>query len=131
MGGRADLEPAPSSSGGSKSALPPILTNLGAVPPLQAEILDNEIKELQAALHEAKSRNIYLSSVVEQQKKRLASLEEELTVSQDREPTPQDSAKTVQDSFAQYSPTSATATNIPPDFLKKLSEAEDLVKKLQ
>ena len=63
--------------------------------------------------------------------RRLASLEEELTVSKEREPTPQDTAKTVQDSFAQYSPTSATATNIPPDFLKKLSEAEDLVKKLQ
>ena len=49
--------------------LPPLLTQLGAVPPLQAEILDNEIKELQAALHEAKSRNIYLSNVVEQQRK--------------------------------------------------------------
>ena len=36
---------------------------------LKAEILDNEIKELQSALHEAKSRNIYLSGVVEQQKK--------------------------------------------------------------
>ena len=53
----------------TKAALPPILTQLGAVPPIQAEILDNEIKELQAALHEAKSRNIYLSSVVDQQKK--------------------------------------------------------------
>ena len=47
-------------------SLPPIL---GAVPPLQAEILDNEIKELQAALHEAKSRNLYLSGIVEQQKR--------------------------------------------------------------
>ena len=53
----------------TKPSLPPLLTQLGAVPPLQAEILDNEIKELQAALHEAKSRNIYLSSVVDQQKK--------------------------------------------------------------
>ena len=53
----------------SKPTLPPILTQLGSVPPLQAEILDNEIKELQAALHEAKSRNIYLSNVVEQQRK--------------------------------------------------------------
>ena len=53
----------------AKPSLPPILTQLGAVPPLQAEILDNEIKELQAALHEAKSRNIYLSNVVEQQRK--------------------------------------------------------------
>ena len=48
------------------TTLPPIL---GAVAPLQAEILDNEIKELQAALHEAKSRNLYLSGVVEQQKR--------------------------------------------------------------
>ena len=47
-------------------SLPPIL---GAVPPLQAEILDNEIKELQAALYEAKSRNLYLSGIVEQQKR--------------------------------------------------------------
>ena len=53
----------------TKPSLPPLLTQLGAVPPLQAEILDNEIKELQAALHEAKSRNIYLSNVVEQQRK--------------------------------------------------------------
>ena len=55
---RPEARPAPS--------LPPIL---GAVPPLQAEILDNEIKELQAALHEAKSRNLYLSGIVEQQKR--------------------------------------------------------------
>ena len=48
------------------TTLPPIL---GTVAPLQAEILDNEIKELQAALHEAKSRNLYLSGVVEQQKR--------------------------------------------------------------
>ena len=53
----------------TKPSLPPLLTQLGAVPPIQAEILDNEIKELQAALHEAKSRNIYLSNVVDQQKK--------------------------------------------------------------
>ena len=53
----------------ARSSLPPLLTQLGAVPPMQAEILDNEIKELQAALHEAKSRNIYLSNVVEQQRK--------------------------------------------------------------
>ena len=51
--------------------LPPILTNIStsSVAPIRAEVLDNEIKELQSALHEAKSRNIYLSSVVEQQKK--------------------------------------------------------------
>ena len=56
--------PAPAPAPGT--TLPPIL---GAVAPLQAEILDNEIKELQAALHEAKSRNLYLSGVVEQQKR--------------------------------------------------------------
>ena len=54
-----------------------LISTLGGVAPLQAEILDNEIKELQATLHEAKSRNVYLSSLVEQQKKKLAQLEQE------------------------------------------------------
>ena len=63
LGTPEEVEPAPSRPAPS---LPPIL---GAVPPLQAEILDNEIKELQAALHEAKSRNLYLSGIVEQQKR--------------------------------------------------------------
>ena len=66
LGSPEVVEAAPAA--GAKVTLPPILANLGAVPPLQAEIIDNEIKELQAALHEAKSRNIYLSGVVEQQK---------------------------------------------------------------
>ena len=61
------LAPEPASS----VTLPPILTNIGKVAPLQADILDSEIKDLQSALHEAKSRNIYLTSVVEQQKKYL------------------------------------------------------------
>ena len=69
-GGGLGGEEADGEAGGqARAALPPILTPLAAVPPIQAEILDNEIKELQAALHEAKSRNIYLSGVVEQQKK--------------------------------------------------------------
>ena len=68
-GAGVDVVGAEGGEGLSKPTLPPILTQLGAVPPLQAEILDNEIKELQAALHEAKSRNLYLSNVVEQQRK--------------------------------------------------------------
>ena len=71
-GDGAEVSGAEAGGGGeslTKPSLPPILTQLGSVPPLQAEILDNEIKELQAALHEAKSRNIYLSNVVEQQRK--------------------------------------------------------------
>ena len=74
----------------------------------QAEILDNEIKELQATLHEARSRNVYLSrffkqfsnfkyfllvlmmilvSLVEQQKRKLAQLEEIEKEATEKEPS--------------------------------------------
>ena len=68
-GGSAPETTPPVETGKTPVTLPPILTNIGAVAPIQADILDSEIKELQSALHEAKSRNIYLTSVVEQQKK--------------------------------------------------------------
>ena len=65
LGTPEDLEM--SAGGGSRSLA--LISQLSGVPPLQAEILDNEIKELQSTLHEARSRNVYLSNLVEQQKK--------------------------------------------------------------
>ena len=56
-------------STGGKSRGLSLISQLSGVAPLRAEILDNEIKELQSTLHEAKSRNVYLSNLVEQQKK--------------------------------------------------------------
>ena len=74
MGGSSGIPPAATQdelelSGGGGSRSLALISHLSGVPPLQAEILDNEIKELQATLHEAKSRNVYLSNLVEQQKK--------------------------------------------------------------
>ena len=37
--------------------------------PLQIEVLDNEMKELQSSLLEARSRNLYLENILEQQQK--------------------------------------------------------------
>ena len=53
----------------SQEARGPAEISAVSVSPLQVEILDNEIKQLQANLHEARSRNVYLSNLVEQQKK--------------------------------------------------------------
>merc|ERR1719323_549863 len=89
-----------------------LISTLGGVAPLQAEILDNEIKELQATLHEARRRNVYLSSLVEQQKRKLAQLEEIEKEAAEKEP-------------------SRPASSVPPDFLKKLAEAEELVQTLR
>jgi len=89
-----------------------LISTLGGVAPLQAEILDNEIKELQATLHEARSRNVYLSSLVEQQKRKLAQLEEIEKEAAEKEP-------------------SRPASSVPPDFLRKLAEAEELVQTLR
>lgn len=36
---------------------------------LQVEILEKEISELKAALQEAKTKNVYLTGIVEEQKK--------------------------------------------------------------
>jgi len=89
-----------------------LISTLGGVAPLQAEILDNEIKELQATLHEARSRNVYLSSLVEQQKRKLAQLEEIEKEAAEKEP-------------------SRPASSVPSDFLRKLAEAEELVQTLR
>jgi len=89
-----------------------LISTLGGVAPLQAEILDNEIKELQATLHEARSRNVYLSSLVEQQKRKLAQLEEIEKEATEKEP-------------------SRPASSVPPDFLRKLAEAEEMVQTLR
>ncbi|KAK7871857.1 hypothetical protein R5R35_006447 [Gryllus longicercus] len=45
------------------------------VTPLQIELLEKEIAELKSALHEAKTKNVYLSAIVEEQRKKLESLE--------------------------------------------------------
>ncbi|XP_021941512.1 keratin, type I cytoskeletal 9-like isoform X2 [Zootermopsis nevadensis] len=42
---------------------------------LQVEILEKEISELKAALQEAKTKNVYLTGIVEEQKKKLERLE--------------------------------------------------------
>jgi len=130
MGGSSGIPPAATQdelelSGGGGSRSLALISHLSGVPPLQAEILDNEIKELQATLHEAKSRNVYLSNLVEQQKKKLALLEEEASLHVEFLPSPPPSAdKTVS------SPPSTPPT-IPAEFLKKLAEAEELVNQLQ
>merc|ERR1712142_876375 len=82
LGTPEDLEQT-SGSAGSRSLT--LISQLPGVPPIQAEILDNEIKELQATLHEAKSRNVYLSNLVDQQKKKLAKLEEEASMHAERD----------------------------------------------
>jgi len=111
-------------STGGKSRGLSLISQLSGVAPLQAEILDNEIKELQSTLHEAKSRNVYLSNLVEQQKKKLAQLEEEASI-QSIKYQPATSIQSTHEILAQKN------TEIPPAFLKKLAEAEDLVNQLQ
>jgi len=125
LGVQEDLEM--SSGAGSRNLA--LISHLSGVPPLQAEILDNEIKELQSTLHEARSRNVYLSSLVEQQKRKLALLEEEASIHVESIPSPPPSTDpSVSELFAQRSP---TPPRVPAEFLKKLAEAEELVNQLQ
>lgn len=125
LGTPEDLEM--SAGGGSRSLA--LISQLSGVPPLQAEILDNEIKELQSTLHEARSRNVYLSNLVEQQKKKLVKLEEEASIHVESIPSPPSTADpSITELFAQRTP---TPPSIPAEFLKKLAEAEDLVNQLQ
>eukprot|EP00092_Neocalanus_flemingeri_P035523 GFUD01038665.1.p1 GENE.GFUD01038665.1~~GFUD01038665.1.p1 ORF type:complete len:412 (-),score=128.46 GFUD01038665.1:120-1355(-) len=123
LGTPEDLEL--SAGGGSRGLA--LISQLSGVPPLQAEILDNEIKELQSTLHEARSRNVYLSSLVDQQKKKLAKLEEEASI----ESIPTPPSKLSPSSFELIAQRSPTPPTIPSEFLKKLAEAEDLVNQLQ
>ncbi|XP_063216394.1 uncharacterized protein LOC134527551 isoform X2 [Bacillus rossius redtenbacheri] len=68
--------PSPTSSseddGKPKAVLSPKQPN---VTPLQVEILERDIAELKSALQEANTRNLYLSGIVDEQKKKLDGLE--------------------------------------------------------
>ena len=45
------------------------ITQIAELSPTEAETLGSQIQELQASLHEARSRNLYLTGLVETQKK--------------------------------------------------------------
>ena len=44
------------------------VAQIAEISPVEAEILGAEIKELQSCLHEARSRNVYLSTLIDKQK---------------------------------------------------------------
>ena len=47
----------------------PVAVGVLRATPVDLEILESSVKQLQAELHEAKSRNIYLSTLVEEHKR--------------------------------------------------------------
>ena len=47
----------------------PVAVGVIRAAPADLEILESSVKQLQAELHEAKSRNIYLSTLVEEHKR--------------------------------------------------------------
>ena len=49
------------------SEQPDRVAQITEISPVEAEILGNEIKELQSTLHEARSRNVYLANLIEKQ----------------------------------------------------------------
>ncbi|EFN62954.1 hypothetical protein EAG_02935 [Camponotus floridanus] len=60
--------PEDNGNGFAKSKNSPICVN---VTPLQVELLEKDLQDIKASLHEAKTHNQYLSSIIEQQKKKL------------------------------------------------------------
>ena len=52
---------------GEQSQVTSKVSQITEISPVEAEILGNEIKELQSTLHEARSRNVYLSNLIEKQ----------------------------------------------------------------
>ncbi|XP_015605106.1 uncharacterized protein LOC107272449 isoform X2 [Cephus cinctus] len=51
----------------------PVCVNLA---PLQVELLERDLQDIKASLHEAKTHNLYLSEIIERQKKKLDLVEE-------------------------------------------------------
>ncbi len=63
--GPSPADPAASAASSSSTAVVSVIRGS----PEEIESLENSVKQLQAELHEAKSRNLYLSNLVEEQKK--------------------------------------------------------------
>lgn len=78
-GGVTVLQNSPSASSPEDEAQRKILLspNQVNVMPLQVELLERDIAELRTNLSEAKTRNVYLQNVVDDQKKKLSALENE------------------------------------------------------
>jgi len=98
------------------------VAHLAELTPGEAEELGAEIKELQASLHEARSRNVYLSNMLEKQEQKLKQLEEE------REAVSEAKMKCAEKE-AQEPETSTPA--VPTELFKKLQRTEDLVAQLK
>nr|CAH7729740.1 unnamed protein product [Callosobruchus chinensis] len=74
--------------------------------PLQVEILERELGELKLQLQEAEKRNVYFSSIVDEQKKKIESFER----NRDAEPSP---------------------VQADPDLARRLDDAEALIRRLR
>ncbi|KRT83504.1 hypothetical protein AMK59_4541 [Oryctes borbonicus] len=77
------------------------------VTPLQVELLEREVSDLKIQLQEAESRNVYLSAIVDEQKKKLERYERERERERERGIQPD------------------------PELLRKLDDAEALIRRLR
>ncbi|CAH1116878.1 unnamed protein product [Phaedon cochleariae] len=77
------------------------------VTPLQVEILEKELGELKLHMQETESRNVYLSAIVDEQKKKLERYERDREKERDRAGQPD------------------------PELLRKLDDAETLIRRLR
>ncbi|XP_015438131.1 PREDICTED: uncharacterized protein LOC107193243, partial [Dufourea novaeangliae] len=68
--------PEDNGTGFAKSKGSPVCVNIA---PLQVELLEKDLQDIKISLQEAKTQNQYLSEIVEQQKKKLNSSEEQKT----------------------------------------------------
>nr|CAD7577868.1 unnamed protein product [Timema californicum] len=120
--------PSPSSSeddGKPKIFLSPKQLNMT---PLQVEILERDIAELKGALQEAKTKNLYLSGIVEEQKKKIDSMEvnkrELETVGTKIIPKNRSDAQIQAEGFIEES-------EDQQELIMKLDDAEKVIRRLQ
>nr|CAD7444210.1 unnamed protein product [Timema bartmani] len=96
--------------------------------PLQVEILERDIAELKGALQEAKTKNLYLSGIVEEQKKKIASMEvnkrELETVGTKIIPKSRSDAQIQAEGFIEES-------EDQQELIMKLDDAEKVIRRLQ
>jgi hypothetical protein len=77
------------------------------ITPLQVEILEKELGELKLQLQEVESRNVYLSAIVDEQKKKLERYERDREKERER------------------------ALQPDPELLRKLDDAETIIRRLR
>eukprot|EP00090_Calanus_glacialis_P045574 TRINITY_DN8550_c0_g1_i1.p1 TRINITY_DN8550_c0_g1~~TRINITY_DN8550_c0_g1_i1.p1 ORF type:complete len:330 (-),score=83.00 TRINITY_DN8550_c0_g1_i1:147-1136(-) len=104
------------------SEQPDRVAQITEISPVEAEILGNEIKELQSTLHEARSRNVYLANLIEKQQAKLQQMEK--AAEEDVQ-----AKTTIVEKDRQAIETSAP--EVSTELFKKLQRTENLVNHLK